>query len=148
MSAFALKPTIAEMPAVCRNTVATPDTATARANESALLRACQDAGYRRVSEACGHDKSWLSRWFQDEARATKSEILAMLDSTALTVGEAKEGADEDLLIALLHTTEAGVRRSMGEVPDSTSVTISSSEYRALLTLAHRQLEDMKARGSK
>lgn len=73
-------------PLFSRNSGATtvpPTTRTAAENEAALLRATHDAGLSTVGKAVGIDKSNVSRFFTDETRLTRAQLLWWLDSCGL-----------------------------------------------------------------
>lgn len=135
---------LAQWPAAVRNGAKTPETPTARSNEGTMLRAFQDAGYRRIGEAAGHDKSWVSRLFSGETRASVPELLCMFDAAGLRVlHDGAEKSDEEMLVALLHSTAASVRKCVGDAPEFGTVTLCAQEYRALLVLAQRQIQTMR-----
>lgn len=131
-----------------RNGISTePDTHGARANKGAMLRAAQDAGYSVVGRACGHEKSWLSRFFSGECRISMPELLAMLDAMGLhvTQGDAEREDDTEILSLLLRKAAANLQRR-SERSDSSDVVMSADEYQALLALAKRGITAMQERG--
>lgn len=133
--------------AAFRNGISTePDTHGARANKGAMLRAAQDAGYSVVGRACGHEKSWLSRFFSGECRISMPELLAMLDAMGLHVTQvdAEREDDTEILSLLLRKAATNLdRRAAAGV--SADVVMSADEYQALLALAMRGIRAMQER---
>ena len=74
-----------EVVALSRNSGATVAliTRTAAENEAALIRATHEVGLRTVGEAVGVDKSNVSRFFTDETRLTRTQLLWWLDTCGL-----------------------------------------------------------------
>lgn len=106
---------------VFRNgTAVAPDTHTARVNSAALLRASQEVGYTAVGTAAGHDKSWVCRFFSDEARVSRPELLN----------------------ALLRKTASVLAREAGAVGEG-DVRLQDDEYKSLLLLAQRGIKAMQ-----
>ena len=98
---------------VFRNGIAEiPETRSAQENNGALLSASLDVGYAAVSAATHLDKSWVSRFFQDQSRLSRPELLHWLDAANLRL----------------------VHRS-AEVEHSDTVTIGAEEYKSLLHFA-------------
>lgn len=130
---------------VFRNgTAVAPDTHTARVNSAALLRASQEVGYTAVGTAAGHDKSWVCRFFSDEARVSRPELLAWLDAADLriTTPNAESAADAELLNALLRKTASVLAREAGAVGEG-DVRLQDDEYKSLLLLAQRGVKAMQ-----
>lgn len=106
---------------VFRNgTAVAPDTHTARVNSAVLLRASQEVGYTAVGTAAGHDKSWVCRFFSDEARVSRPELLN----------------------ALLRKTASVLAREAGAVGEG-DVRLQDDEYKSLLLLAQRGIKAMQ-----
>ena len=131
-----------DLPATFRNGAAKPNTRSARDNEAALIRHSKLVGYRAISQATGHDLSWVCRWLQDDCRASLSEVLAWLDVCDLRIKEADGETDDDreLLQILLRKTAANLEKRSAEADNP--VALSHAEYMALLQLAKRGLETM------
>ena len=130
---------------VFRNgTAVAPDTHTARVNSAALLRASQEVGYTAVGTAAGHDKSFVCRLLNGEAKANIFEWLAFCDSTngRITEPNAESAADADLLNALLRKTASVLAREAGTVGEG-DVRLQADEYKSLLLLAQRGIKAMQ-----
>lgn len=124
--------------------VSAPDTNSARANNAALLRACQDVGYAAIGKAVGRDKSWVTRWFAGDAVASNAQVLAMFDACNLrsVPPNAESAADAELLAALLKKTSATLQRASNEFQGGDR-SLSEDEYRSLLLLAQRGIKAMQ-----
>ena len=130
---------------VFRNgTAVAPDTHTARVNSAALLRASQEVGYTGVGTAAGHDKSFVCRLLNGEAKANIFEWLAFCDSTngRITEPNAESAADADLLNALLRKTASVLAREASTVGEG-DVRLQADEYKSLLLLAQRGIKSMQ-----
>ena len=122
---------------VFRNGIAKiPETRSAQENNGALLSASLDVGYAAVSAATHLDKSWVSRFFQDQSRLSRPELLHWLDAANLRLvhRSAESQADRDLLMALLQKTSAVLARE-SQVEHADTVTIGAEEYKSLLHFA-------------
>ena len=121
-----------------------PNTPAARANLSFLLRASKDVGYTTIGNAMGHDKSFVCRLLNGEAKANIFEWLAFCDSTngRITEPNAESAADADLLNALLRKTASVLAREAGTVGEG-EVRLQADEYRSLLLLAQRGIKSMQ-----
>ena len=121
-----------------------PDTRTAHANNTALLRASTDIGFSAVGAAVSHDKSWVSRFFSDQALVSRAEMLAWLDACNLRIvtPNAESAADAELLAALLKKTSATLQRASNEFQGGDR-SLSEDEYRSLLLLAQRGIKAMQ-----
>lgn len=124
--------------------VKAPDTRTAHANNAALLRASTDIGFSAVGAAVGHDKSWVSRFFSDQALVSHAELLAWLDACSLRIvpPNAESAADAELLAALLKKTSATLQRAANDFQGGDR-SLSEDEYRSLLLLAQRGIKAMQ-----
>lgn len=133
--------------AVFRNVAAMPTTASARSNCTNLVRATQDVGYAAVAKATGHDKSWITRFFQEESRANLPEIMCWLDAVGLRITPADvEREDEaDLLQILLRKVAVTIERRQADrsLDDARQVRLDADDYRALLALAKRGVVSMQ-----
>ena len=130
---------------VFRNGVAEmPDTPTARANFAELVRAAQDVGYTRIGEAVGHDKSFVCRLLQGEARANVFEWMAFLDATVLRLAspDADSAADAELLSALLKKVSTVFAQAREDV-ESGKARFSFADDGAVLMLAERGIKSMR-----
>lgn len=130
---------------VFRNTViGLPDTDTARAHESIMLRHARDRTYSVVGEMAGHDKTWLSRVFKGELKASFFEWIAVMDGLGLrvTAPSAESAADADLLNALLRKTAAVLEREASTAGEG-DVFLHADEYKSLLVFAQRGIKSMQ-----
>lgn len=112
-----------------------PDTRTANAT---------DIGFSAVGEAVRHDKSWVSRFFSDQAVVSRAGILAWLDviNQRIVTPNAESAADAELLAALLKKTSATLQRASNEFQGGDR-SLSEDEYRSLLLLAQRGIKAMQ-----
>ncbi|HEX7718423.1 MAG TPA: hypothetical protein VF389_01335 [Woeseiaceae bacterium] len=132
---------VADIPAAYRNGAATmPETRSAQSNNTALLRASQETGYAAIGRAVQHDKSWVTRFFSDEARINRAELLHWLDACGLhLVPAGVQSADDiDLLQMMLRRTSRDLERRANErhEPDA-YVTLRADEYQGLVAWAKR-----------
>lgn len=138
---------LTNLPAVFRNITTTPDTATARRSQTALLRAFTDSGYATIGRSVGHDKSWVSRWLSGESVANLPELLHMLDTAGLRIVHeddmAKGNGSE-----LVEKIDAALAQLSGIESALKAMEPGGELNAALLALARRALKDMQQEGSK
>ncbi len=130
---------------VFRNGVlAPPDSASARRNLSALLRACQDVGYSAVGAAVLHDKSWVCRLLKGEAVANLYEWLWVMEVVSISMCPANEDSEIDaaFMQALLGKLKQMIDRAMG-VAGEGEIRMPVAEYKALLLLAGKHVQHME-----
>ena len=121
-----------------------PDTRTAHANNAALLRASTDIGFSAVGAAVNHDKSWVSRFFSDQALVSRAGLMAWLDACNLRIvtPNADSAASNSASAALLKKTSATLQRASNEFQGGDR-SLSEDEYRSLLLLAQRGIKAMQ-----
>jgi hypothetical protein len=65
--------------------------ASARHNESVLLRAAGEATYSRIALAIGHDASYVTRFFRNEQKISLDEALTLLEVCSLQLSAGGDG---------------------------------------------------------
>ena len=135
--------TVHEVPAVFRTITTTPDTHSARKNNTSLLRAFADAGYAIIARAVGHDKSWLSRWLSGESVSNLPELLTMLDSAGLRIVHEDELASSTSDAEQVAALNAALSKLDGLSAAMKAMEEGNELHTALLALARRGLHSMQ-----
>ena len=139
-----LEYTVTEIPGFLSNGAAIPETATARMNDSMLLRAFKRVTYPRLGSICGHTASWVCRWLAGEGQMNKAELLYALDAADLEICERGSRTEDDAqLLQILLRKAASVLDERAK-QDGDVMVFSAEEGKALLALAQRGIRAMQA----